>query len=104
MSTTLFSERFQIFLGSPSISNAFLLSSETIEVVYSQPKLYAEKDITTITNFFSSTDSSVFSPAGFPTPLSEDIQVREYSPSRKYLAIVKKQEDPKKGSIEVKIL
>lgn len=100
-SVACFSDTYRKFIASPSVSSAKVLSSNIIEVLYSQSALSIEKNIKIISNFISCNESSNYSQIGFTVPQSEDIKAREYSPSRKYLAIIKKQEKESKDIIEV---
>ena len=87
-SAEFFSQRYREYISFPGVTEGFILPSG-VEITQSHGALTEEKKQKSIRNFsFSASSSDVLS--GFPIPLSSEIKMRSYSPSRELVAVVRK--------------
>lgn len=103
LNTADYSSRYRSIVEVPEVSDATILDN-SIQFQFSQPVLSQEKKQTVFQHFIPSPiDSKLYVPIGFPISKSEDIRMAQYSPSRKYLALVRKSEN-KDDMIEVSLI
>ena len=101
LSTAGYSSRYRSIVEVPDVSDATILDN-SIQFQFSQPVLSQEKKQAVFQHFIPSPiDSKIYVPIGFPISKSSEVKMVQYSPSRKYLALVRKTD---KDEIEVSLI